>query len=74
LIIFTASTPSISVYTTSSSYDGTTYTLKIIGTVTGFTTSNFATFTLNILSICTITTLTSNTIPNYRYDISDGTL
>jgi hypothetical protein len=48
--------------------------LKITGIVTGYTNTASATFTLNVLSVCTITTITSFAIPNYSYDISEGTL
>jgi hypothetical protein len=70
LITFTAAFHYISVYTTSSLYDDTSYSLKIIGTVTGFTTTASAIFTLNVHSVCSTTLILSNTIANYNYDIS----
>lgn len=72
LITFTTATPSISVYTTDISKEGT-YILKIIGTLNGYSISNSATFSLIVYDACTLSTISSTSISDYSYDISELT-
>lgn len=62
----------MSVYTTNINKEGI-YSLKITGTITGSTSSADATFTLTVKDICSISTISSALIPDYSYDISEGT-
>jgi hypothetical protein len=71
-VTFTASSHSISTYTTNAAMIGT-YSLLIKGTVTGYTNTNSVAFTLNVNDACSVTTITSTSISSYSYDIDAGT-
>ena len=72
LITFTASPspPSMSTYSTNTALKGS-YPLQLVAAVVGYSsiTSNVD-FTLNINDICTVTVITTQSIPNYTYDIN----
>lgn len=47
--------------------------MEIIGTIKGYNGTANTTFDLDVLSICTLTTINSTAITSYTYDISEGT-
>jgi hypothetical protein len=70
LITFTSTTPSISVYTIDTSKENT-YSLLLKGTLTGYSVSSSASFTLIVKDICSTSTISSSTIPSVSYTVSD---
>ncbi len=73
VITFTGSSQTIDVSTSTLTKAGT-YSLKVTGTVTGYTGSATSTFSLIITVDCSSTTITSPAIASYTYDINSGTL
>lgn len=51
------------------------YNLKLVGTITGFTPTNYHAITLTLVDACLGTVITQSVIPDpYVYDINSGTL
>lgn len=67
-ITFTDTSLNIGVYTTLTAKAGT-YTLRVTGTVTGFTNSASATFVLTVGDACTSTTITSYAVAAQTYTL-----